>query len=323
LLAYTLVLLAIAVALGVAWAASRNPGPTGPWAIGMGIAAVVGGYSTAAYGFAFTECTSEGIRTRGLAGPRACRWTDVATITPRLGRTRTMMVTTHSGQRFFLGAPVSSPIMRDPLFLDKVDRIVSYWGRAVEDLVKPEDRATSDPALRAWPTTARPGTPKAGPGRPGPYLQFLRVIGWLAAVGLLAIGAVLLFFGIRDVGPSWAAHLGHGVAGVFTATSPRQWQDCTQSCHTATEWFGTFTSRYGTRAGVPINADGAHISAIGQQEAVLYESNGWVYANGGGADWLLTTLMVVGGIALVGFSAIRGLRALARRKARKDPPAWA
>jgi hypothetical protein len=289
----------------------------------MGIAAVVGGYSTAAYGFAFTECTSEGIRTRGLAGPRVCRWADVANITPRLGRTRSVMVTTNSGRRFFLGAPVSSPVMRDPLFLNRVDQIISYWGRAIEDFLKPEDRATSDPALRARQTTARPGTRKAGPGRPGPYLRFLRLLGWLAAVGLLVLGAVLLFFGIRDVGPSWAAHLGHGVPGVFTATRPRQWQDCTQTCRTATEWFGTFTSRYGTRAGVPINADGAHITTIGQQEAVLYESNGFVYANGGGVDWLLTTLMVVGGIALVGFSAIRGLRALARRKALKDPPGWA
>lgn len=65
---------------------------------------------------------------------------------------------------------------------------------------------------------------------------------------------------------------------------------------------------------MPLNADGAHITAIGQHEAALYESNGWAYANGGGPDWLLTTLMVVGGIALVGFSAIRGLRALRRRK---------
>ena len=125
------------------------------------------------------------------------------------------MVTTNSGRRFFLGAPVSSPVMRDPLFLNRVDQIISYWGRAIEDFLKPEDRATSDPALRARQTTARPGTRKAGPGGPGPYLRFLRLVGWLAAVGLLVLGAVLLFFGIRDVGPSWAAHLGHGVPGVL------------------------------------------------------------------------------------------------------------
>jgi hypothetical protein len=136
----------------------------------------------------------------------------------------------------------------------------------------------------------------------------------LAVIGLVAIGAMLLFFGIRDVGPAWAAHLGRGVPGVFTATSARQWQDCTQTCHTSTEWFGTFTSRYGARIGVPLNGDGARINAVGQHEAVLYESDGFAYANGGGPDWLLTTLMIVGGAAIVGFSIFRGLRALARRK---------
>jgi Bacterial PH domain len=337
LLAYTLIMLAIAVGLSVAWAAAGSPGSTGAWALGIGIGAMIAGYSTAAYGVAFTKCTPEGIRTRGLAGPRMCRWADVADIRPRLGSrgTRTVVVTTNSGQRFYLGAPVSSPIMRDRMFPDKYRQIISYWRHAVQDLSKPEDPAsgslitglaneTAIAGSAAAPltglTSARPAHPKPGQGQ---YLKSLRWIGWLAAAGFAASGAVLLFFGIRDVSPAWAAHLGQGVTGVFTATSARQWQDCTQSCHTATEWFGTFTSRYGTRVGVPINPDGAHITAIGQHEAVLYESDGWAYANGGGPDWLLTTLMVVGGIALVAFSAIRALRALWRRKTLKDQTAAA
>jgi hypothetical protein len=311
LLAYTLILMAIAVGLSVAWAASGTPGPIGAWAVGIGIGAALTCYSTIAYGLAFTECTSAGIRTRGLAGPRMCRWADVVGVRPRFGThgTMTVVVTTKSGRRFVLGAPVSSPVMRDPMFLDKYDQIIGRWRHALDDVPKPEGAA-------AAPLT----TGLAREARQGPHLASLRWIGWVIAAGVGALGVMLLFFGIRDVGPAWAAHLGHGVPGVFTVTSAQKSQDCTQTCHAATEWFGTFRSRYGTRVGVQLNPDGAHITAIGQHEAVLYESNGWAYANGGGPDWLLTTLMVAGGIALVGFTGIRGMRALTRRKASKVRP---
>ena len=120
---------------------------------------------------------------------------------------------------------------------------------------------------------------------------------------------MLLFFGISGVGPAWAAHLRHGVPGVFTSTSKRQ--DCTQSC--STDRFGTFTSRSATRVGVPLHPDGAQITAM--HEAALYESDGWAYVNGGGPDWLITALMVPGGAALLSSSAI-GLRSLRRTKSR-------
>jgi hypothetical protein len=160
------------------------------------------------------------------------------------------------------------------------------------------------------------GAGRSGPGAltagRGPYLQFMIWLGRLAAAGIAAVGVVLIYFGVGDVGPAWAAHLGHGTPGIFTATSAQQWQDCGGSCHTATSWFGTVTTRQGSRAGVELQPDGAHITAVGQHERVLLESDGWAYANGGGPDWLLTTFMVIGGAAIVCFSIIRVLRALGR-----------
>ena len=51
-------------------------------------------------------------------------------------------MTTNNGQRFLLGAPVSSPVMRGRMFLNKYDQIISYWGHAVEGLSRPEDAAS-------------------------------------------------------------------------------------------------------------------------------------------------------------------------------------
>ena len=159
--------------------------------------------------------------------------------------------------------------------------------------------------------------------RPGPYIQLWIWLGRLAAGGIAALGVMLMFFGLRDVGPAWAAHLGRGTSGIFTATSAQLWQDCTQTCRTRTDWLGTVTTQHASRAGVRLNPDGAHITAIGQQEAVLLESNGWAYANGGGPDWLLTALMLTGGMAMVCFSIFRVLRALGRRNTFKRKAAGA
>jgi len=66
---------------------------------------------------------------------------------------------------------------------------------------------------------------------------------------------------------------------------------------------------------VPLHPDGGQITAIGQHEAALYESDGWAYVNGGGPDWLMTALMVPGGAALLSSSVI-GLPSLRRTKSR-------
>lgn len=93
--------------------------------------------------------------------------------------------------------------MRDPMFLNKYERIISYWRHAAEDPSKIQDPALgwlttglanetaitrSAATLMTGPTSARPGASKPGAG---PYLMFLRWIGWLVAAGLAALGAVL------------------------------------------------------------------------------------------------------------------------------------
>ena len=52
----------------------------------LGTGALVCLYAFTAYLLAVTECTPAGIRTRGLAGPRRCSWSQVTDISLRYGR---------------------------------------------------------------------------------------------------------------------------------------------------------------------------------------------------------------------------------------------
>jgi hypothetical protein len=112
-------------------------------AICAGIVALVGSWALVMYVWAFTECTPIGIRTRGLAGSRECRWAEVAAIVARpYGRTATVMVTTTAGERFRLGAPVAGGVMGDPEFPAKVAQIRQYWHATVASsagIISPPD----------------------------------------------------------------------------------------------------------------------------------------------------------------------------------------
>jgi hypothetical protein len=86
------------------------------------------------YARAFTECTADGIRTRGLGGVRQCSWPQVADIAIRLTPgSRLVVVTTADGTRFWLGAPVDGGTMPDPQFTSKFGQIVNYWLTAAPD----------------------------------------------------------------------------------------------------------------------------------------------------------------------------------------------
>jgi len=99
-----------------------------PFAIAMGIAALVVLWTYVMYVRAFTECTPDGIRTRGLGGKRWCPWPQVADIAVRLNPgSRLVVVTTKDGVRFWLGAPVDGGVMPDPEFSVKFEQIVDYW----------------------------------------------------------------------------------------------------------------------------------------------------------------------------------------------------
>lgn len=100
----------------------------GWWAAGIGIGTLIGTWAYVMYTRAFTECSPAGIRTRGLTGQTQCPWTQVARIELRpYGQTITMMVTTTSGTRFRLGAPVNGGAMGDPEFGSKAEAIQQYW----------------------------------------------------------------------------------------------------------------------------------------------------------------------------------------------------
>jgi hypothetical protein len=133
----------------------------------------------------------------------------------------TIAVTTPTGRRFVLGAAVRSALMRDPRFLDEYLQIVSYWQRAAGLPARsfptpgPLMRGlVHQPAVTSPPASHALGLRRARPGdlmaRPGPYIELLIWLGRLAAAGIAALGVMLMFFGLRDIGPAWAAQLGHG-----------------------------------------------------------------------------------------------------------------
>jgi hypothetical protein len=112
------------------WALSGRAGMLGTLALMAAIVAVIGGYAWAVYAAAFTECTPTGLRTRGFSGTRQSAWPGIADIRVRpYGQTASVMVTTASGARFRLGAPVDGGVMKDPEFMNRTLQVIAYCGR--------------------------------------------------------------------------------------------------------------------------------------------------------------------------------------------------
>lgn len=92
---------------------------------------------------AFTELSPNGIRARGLAGPRNCPWPQVATIEVETIRgTRTIVVTRHDRSRFRrsrfrLTVPADRPpVMADVDLMGKFSAIWFYWQEATTSHIK-------------------------------------------------------------------------------------------------------------------------------------------------------------------------------------------
>ena len=131
LLTRTVSVAAVAAVLITLWMVNmRNGALLAPWAVGAAVGALVCAYAYLACRTAFTECTQSGIRTRGLAGPRACSWAEVRAITPLQGGM--VRISTSYGRHFWLGAPVHSRLMDDPEFFAKVMQIKDCWRSAAE-----------------------------------------------------------------------------------------------------------------------------------------------------------------------------------------------
>jgi hypothetical protein len=119
-------------------------------AVWLGIAELLVLWAYVMYARAFTECTPDGIRTRGLGGQRQCSWPQVANI--RLHpRSRLVVVTTRDGRRFWLGVPVDGGVMPDPEFTVKFKQVVRYWHAAPGSSAGEGEPATSLRRLsRPW-----------------------------------------------------------------------------------------------------------------------------------------------------------------------------
>jgi hypothetical protein len=95
-----------------------------------GVCCLLALWASFAYAGAFTQCSPDGIRIRGLFGVRTynCPWTQIAKIglLDWQGSTR-IEVTRRDGSRFRLGVPIIAASMPDPNFDAKYGQILSYW----------------------------------------------------------------------------------------------------------------------------------------------------------------------------------------------------
>jgi hypothetical protein len=102
------------------------------WGIGLTLGGLFALYAATACSRAYTEITAVGVRTRGLFGTKRAGWADVTDIQvydPQNRGTRTIKVVRSNGKTFQLGAPTDSPVMSDPEFNAKLQRIVAAWHR--------------------------------------------------------------------------------------------------------------------------------------------------------------------------------------------------
>jgi len=140
-----------------------------------------------------------------------------------------------SGKRFGLATPVTRGRFSDPDFEAKAQQIREYWqsmtgspdshGRSHLTRVPVNSTlGTADQASRWLETSAAPRIRRG-------LLRMLKIV-------LPVAFLVALPFAVRDAGPAWAAHLGHGRPGIFTAYA--------ESCNRTCTWYGTFTAADGS-----------------------------------------------------------------------------
>jgi len=129
---------------------------------------------------------------------------------------------------------------------------------------------------------------------------------WVLLTAALAFALAVLPFTLRDVGPAWSAHLGHGEPGIFTAYT----ESCSRSC----SWYGDFTANSGyTRTDVLL-ASGNHVSHVGDEVAAVDAGDPKVvYPSGGGTDWILLTALLAAQATAIICVPVYLLRKLRRR----------
>lgn len=241
LAAYVAAIAVLGVVLTSVWWATRI-GQLGGLAVGIDIAAVLGLYSWVAYRWAFSEFSSSGIRTRGLAGPQSASWPEVRDIDYHpFGQTATVLVTCTDGTRFRLGAPVHGGSMPDEDFYAKLRQIQQYraWAASREQSTsiepvptQPAAPATNLAGLRIPP----PGTRDRPRRRTEVNLAGLRIppdtsgsrrtfLEWYLAgmcwVVVPALAAFALISAVPNLPADLQAARGDGVPGVLVVTGIR------------------------------------------------------------------------------------------------------
>ena len=172
-------------------------------------------------------------------------------------------------------ASVAGPLRVDPRW--RLPEFVSRRGSAAADPVTGIERA--------WDRLGAAG----------------RVVWQLGAV---ALGCLLLWLGVVDVGPSWAAARGHGTPGQVTVTS----EDC--SGRGGCDYYGDWSSADGTRRFTDVNIVGGG-GDVGSTVPAFAEGDDpapdAVYAPGwsgfGGALFMTGMGLGVGGHGLAGLAA--------------------
>jgi hypothetical protein len=131
-------------------------------------------------------------------------------------------------------------------------------------------------------------------------------------VALAALGLLLLFWSVPELGPTIKAARADGVSGVFTAGELR----CIQHPgHESCVWAGDFTSGDGRvlRRDVELYGSDRGTLAAGRSiHAVDTGRASRVYGPDGSGEWLFTTLLALAGAAMLAVAARRVWRRPAR-----------
>ena len=134
---------------------------------------------------------------------------------------------------------------------------------------------------------------------------------------LPAILVLVLAVSVWVMGPAWAAKLGHGTRGTFTA------ELCVKQKGVC-NWHGTFVSDTGTdqRNNISIG-DGATITSTGQQiPAIDTGLPTEVFPADGGMDWLYSSIVaLISGLCLI-LWAVKVPIATVRRRRRPATIGW-
>ena len=157
----------------------------------------------------------------------------------------------------------------------------------------PKRRARPMPRRRTRPTASRPvSTLRRGSAAIGPTARETRIGNEVRSLWQFMIGPVAAYFlaiSLLSIGPDWAALLGYGHRGTWTAAAI----SCEpKSCTT----HGTFVSDNGKDVRTGVGMESEWTAAVGTRFRAIDSGASGVFPPGGGPAWIESTL----GLAITG-----------------------